>query len=217
MSIKILLADDHKMMREGLRALLESEPDMEVIAETANGLTTVQLAGELSPDVVIMDIGMPGLNGIGATRQIVARSPGIKVVALSLHSDRPYVTQMLEAGASGYLLKGCSFKELARAIKAVVAGQMYLSPRITRIVVEDYVHRLTETNSLTPPALTPRQREVLKLLTEGKSTNEIASLLEVSVKTIGTHRWRIMKKLSVHSVAELTKYAIREGLTTPEP
>jgi DNA-binding NarL/FixJ family response regulator len=217
MSIRILLADGHKMMREGLRALLEREPDMEVIAGVENGLTTVQLAEELSPDVVITDIVMPGLNGIGATRQIVARSPGIKVVALSFHSDRPYVAQMLEAGASGYLLKGCSFQELARAIKAVVEDQMYLSPRITRIVIEDYVRRLREPNSSALPALTPRQREVLKLLTEGKSTNEIASLLEVSVKTIGTHRWRIMKKLSVHSVAELTKYAIREGLTTPEP
>jgi DNA-binding NarL/FixJ family response regulator len=217
MTIRILLADSHKMMREGLRALLGKEPDMEVIAEAENGLTTVQLAEELSPDVVITGIVMPGLNGIGAARQIVAKFPGVKVVALSLRSDRPYVTQMLKAGASGYLLKGCSFEELSRAIKAVTADQMYLSPMITRIVIEDYVRHLRETNSSALSTLTPRQHEVLQLLTEGKSTNEIASLLEVSVKTIGTHRGRIMKKLGVHSVAELTKYAIREGLTTPEP
>jgi DNA-binding NarL/FixJ family response regulator len=217
MSIKILLADRHKMRREGLRALLESEPDMEVIAEAATGLTTVQLAGELSPDIVVMDIEMPNLNGIGASRRIVPKFPSVKVVALSLHSDRPYVTQTLKAGASGYLLKGCSFEELARAIKAVAAGHMYLSPSITRIVVEDYVPRLSETNSSALSTLTPRQHEVLQLLIEGKSTREIASLLEVSVKTVGTHRMHVMKKLDVHSIAELTKYAIREGLITPEP
>jgi len=203
-------------MREGLCALLQKEPDIEVVAEAADGRTTVQLARELSPDVVIMDIAMPDLNGIGATRQIIAEFPGVKVVALSMHADKPFVAGMLKAGASGYLLKDCAFEELARAIKAVVANQIYLSPGIVGVVIEDYVRRLRKTDGLTLSPLTPREGEVLQLLAEGKNTQQIASLLRLSVKTVGTHRRQIMKKLDVHSVAELTKYAIQQGLTSPE-
>jgi len=215
MSIRILLADDHKIVREGLRALLEKQPGMEVIAEAEDGRTTVRLARELSPDVVIMDVAMPDLNGIGATDQIIAEAPDVKVVALSMHSDRRFVMEMFKAGASGYLLKDCAFEELARAVRAVAAGQTYLSPGIAGVVIKDYVRRLSETNSAFS-ILTSREHEVLQLLAEGKSTKQIASRLHVSVKTVETHRRHIMEKLDIHSVAELTKYAIREGLTPLE-
>jgi len=216
MSIRVLVADDHRIMREGLRSLLEDRPDIEVIAEAADGRRTVQLARELSPDVVIMDVAMPDLNGIGATRQIIAELPGVKVVALSMHSDTRFVTGMLKAGASGYLLKDCAFEEVARAIKAVAADQTYLSPGIVGIVIDDYVDRLRKTDSLTLSTLMPREVEVLQLLVEGRSTQQIASHLQLSAITIETHLRQIINKLDVHSVAELTKYAIREGLVTVE-
>lgn len=216
MSIRILLADDHKIVREGIRALLEKQPNMEVVAEAEDGRTAVRLARDLSPDVVVMDIGMPALNGIEATRQIVSELPGVKVVALSMHSNRRFVARMLKAGASGYLLKDCAFEELIRAVRAVAAGQLYLSPEITGVVVENYVRHLQEID-LAPSDLTPREREVLQLLAEGKSIKQIASTLHVSVKTVGTHRQHLMQKLDIHSTAELTKYAIRAGLTSLEP
>ena len=217
MSIRVLLADDHRIMREGLRSLLEKQPDIEVIAEAENGRTAVQLVRELSPDVVIMDIGMPDLNGIGAAHQILAEGPGIKVIALSMHSDRRFVARMFKAGASGYLLKDCAFEELARAVRTVAVDEFYLSPKIASIVIKDYVRRLTETDFSASSFLTTRQREVLQLLAEGKSTNEIASLLQVTVKTVETHRRNVMNKLGIHSIAELTKYAIGLGLTSSEP
>jgi two-component system response regulator NreC len=204
-------------MREGLRSLLEKQPDIEVVAEAEDGRMAVQLVRELSPDVVIMDIAMPDLNGIGAAHQILAEGPGVKVIALSMHSDRRFVARMFKAGASGYLLKDCAFEELARAVRTVVADQFYLSPRVARIVIRDYVRRLTETDFSASSFLTTRQREVLQLLAEGKSTNEIASCLQVTVKTVETHRRNIMSKLGIHSVAQLTKYAISVGLTTSEP
>jgi DNA-binding NarL/FixJ family response regulator len=216
MSIRILLADDHRIMREGLRSLLEKQPDIEVVAEAEDGRTAVQLVRQLSPDVVIMDIAMPGLNGIGAAHQILVEGPGIKVIALSMHSDRRFVARMFKAGASGYLLKDCAFEELARAVRTVAANQFYLSPSIASIVIKDYVRRLTEDDFTVSSFLTIRQCEVLQLLAEGKDTNEVASLLQVSVKTVETHRRNVMNKLGVHSVAELTKYAIRAGLTSPE-
>lgn len=211
MSIRVLLADDHKIVREGLRSLLEKQHGIEVIAEAENGRTAVRLARKLSPDVVVMDIAMPDLNGIGATFQIIAESPGVKVIALSMHSDRRFVARMFKAGASGYLLKDCAFEELDRAINAVVANQIYLSPGIAGVVVEDFVSHLPDTD------LTPRECEVLQLLAEGNGTKQIASRLHVSVKTIEAHRRQIMEKLGIHSIAELTKYAIREGLTSLEP
>ncbi len=213
MSISILLADDHKIIRDGLRALLEKERDMKVVGEAENGRTTVQFVRTLLPDVVIMDIGMPDLNGIEATRQIVAISRRVKVIALSMHSDKRFVKGMLGAGASGYLLKDCAFEELAQSIRAVYANRTYLSPKIAGIVVEGYVSPPSTPDASAASILTPRQREVLQLFAEGKTTKEIAFHLGVSVKTIETHRQKIMDKLGTHSIAELTKYAIREGLT----
>ncbi|MFC1717911.1 response regulator [Candidatus Poribacteria bacterium] len=214
MGITILLAEDHQIMREGLRAMFEKQPGMEVVGEAADGRIAVQLARKISPDVVIMDIGMAELNGIEATRYIVAESKNIKVIALSMHSDRQIVAEMLRAGASGYLVKGCAFEELCRAIRSVVANQIYLSPGITDVVVEDYVRHLSAAEPAIYAILSPRERETLQLLAEGKPTKQIASLLHVSVKTIETYRRQIMNRLDIHSLPELTKYAIREGLTS---
>jgi DNA-binding NarL/FixJ family response regulator len=216
MSIKILLADDHKIIREGIRSLLEKQPGMKVVAEADNGLTALQLVQEIVPDMVIMDIGMPDLNGIEATRQIVARTPGVKVVALSMHLNKRFVVEMLKAGASGYLLKDCAFDELVQAIRAVVAHKTYLSPKIADAMVKDYIRLFPNIDFSVFSILTPREREVLQLLAEGKSTKQIASSLQLSIKTIETYRQQIMEKLDIHSVAELTKYAISEGLTSLE-
>jgi len=216
MSIKVLLVDDHAIIREGLRSLLEKQPEMEVIADTDDGRKAIELVRELLPDIVIMDITMPGLNGIEATRQITAEFPDVKVIALSIHSKRRFVADMLSAGATGYILKECLFDELVQAIKAVAAGGRYLSPRITDVVVSDYVKRLSATAYSPFEALKTREREVLQLVAEGKSTKQIALGLHVSTKTIEANRRQIMEKLNIHSVAELTKYAVREGLTTLE-
>ena len=217
MSLAVLLADDHKIMREGLRALLEKEPDIQVSGEAGNGRQAVELAQEVSPDVVVMDVSMPDLNGIEATRRIVASQPQTRVVALSVHSDKRFVTQMFEAGASAYLLKECAFEELVSAIKEVVAGRLYVSPGIGGAIVQDYVRQMALSETAVHSALTPREREVVQLLAEGKATKEIAALLNVSVKTVDTHRQHVMEKLGVHSIAELTKLAVREGLTALEP
>ncbi len=216
MSIRILLADDHKITRQGLRALLGKQEDMEVVAEAEEGRMAVRLVRELLPDVVIMDVSMPDLNGMEAARQIVGKFPDVKIIALSMHSDSLFVTEMLRSGASGYLLKDCAFEELARAIRAVVAGKAYLSPSISGIVVDDYVHRLSKADFSTSELLTDREREVLQLIAEGESTKQIALKLHISVKTVETHRRQIMNKLDIHTVAELTKYAIRKGLTSLE-
>jgi DNA-binding NarL/FixJ family response regulator len=216
-AITVLLADDHKMMRDGLRVLIEQAKNIEVVGEAHDGQTAVQMAKKLYPDVIVMDIGMPGLNGIEATRQIVGKSPNTKVVALSMHADRRYVVQMLKAGASGYMHKDNAFDELAEAIRTVAKGKTYLSPEIARNVVEE-CKRLSgkKDDGTVFTILTDREREVLQQIAEGKATKEIASDLSVSVKTIETHRHQIMEKLNLHSVAELTKYAIREGLTVIE-
>ncbi len=216
MNIKVLLVDDHAIIREGLRSLLEKQPEMEVVADTDDGRKAFDLVGELLPDIVIMDITMRGLNGIEATRQIIAQFPAVKVIALSIHSKRRYVADMLSAGASGYILKECLFDELVQAIKAVAAGGRYLSPRIADVVVSDYVKRLSATAYSPFDTLKTREREVLQLVAEGKSTKQIALELHVSTKTIEANRRQIMEKLNIHSVAELTKYAVREGLTTLE-
>jgi DNA-binding NarL/FixJ family response regulator len=216
MSIKILIADDHKIFREGLRALIEKQPGMEIIDEVDNGRKAVQLVRDLLPDVIIMDIAMPNLNGIEATRQIVAKAPSVKVVALSMHSDKRFVVEMLKAGASGYLLKDCAFEELGHAIHAVRANRTYLSPKIADMMIKDSVRLFPKTKLSVFSVLTSRQCEVLQLLSEGKTTSQIAQDLQVSVKTIETYRQQIMDKLDIHSIAELTKYAIREGLTSVE-
>lgn len=214
MSISVIIADDHKIVRDGLRTLLETQPDIAVVAEAEDGRSAVQQVSSFSPDVVIMDIAMPDLNGIEATRQIVQNRPGVKVIALSMHSDKRFVGEMLKAGASGYLLKDCAFEELVTAIHAVKQNKVYLSPWITGLVVDNYVCSPARESQSVFTRLSDREREVLQLLAEGKGTKDVAHLLNVSIKTVETHRANIMTKLNLHTVAELTKYAIREGLTT---
>ncbi len=216
MTTKIIIADDHKMMRDGLRALIEKKPGLEIVAEAENGLMVLELVRKHLPELIIMDIGMPDINGIEATRKIISEYPDIKIIALSMHSDKRFITRMLEAGASGYLMKDCAFDELIQAIQSVLMNQMFISKSIANVIIKDHIKRLSETDSSGYSILTDREREVLQMLAEGNSTKEIASHLHLSVKTVETHRMNIMKKLNLHSVAELTKYAIREGITTLE-
>jgi len=213
MSIRILLADDHKIFREGMRSLLEKEPNMIVIGEAGNGKETVKLAKELMPDVVIMDITMPDLNGIDATQQLKKKAPNTKVLCLSQHSERNFVLAMFEVGASGYLLKDSAFDELTRAIYAVYSKKVYISPQIAHYIIDESLARASE-RKVSSAVLTSKEREVLQLIAEGKSTKQIALHLNRSMKTIETHRRQISKKLKIHSIAELTKYAISEGLTS---
>ncbi len=214
MAIRILIADDHGIVRDGLRALLAEQSDMEVIGEAADGREAVRLVRELTPDLVLMDVSMPELNGIEAVHQIVRNNTRAKVIALSVHSDRRFVSCMLGAGASGYLVKDCAFEELVRAIRVVTAGQTYLSPAVTGMVVEDYLRQGVGDSTSMYEDLTDREREVLQLLAEGYSSKEASARLGVSTRTIDTYRHNLMRKLGVRSVAELTKYAIREGLTS---
>ncbi len=213
--IKVLIADDHQIVRDGLRSLLEKEPDLEVIATAEDGRSTVKTVEALKPDVVIMDVSMPELNGIEATRQLTHDAPGVKVIALSMHNDRRFVINMLKAGASGYLIKDCAFKELTKAIQVVVRkGKIFLSPEISDVVVNNYVTGPAGPESLIYSALTPREREVLQLVCEGKTSPQIAASLFVSVKTVECHRSQVMHKLKINNLADLVKYAIQEGLTT---
>ncbi len=216
MAIKITLADDHKITREGLLNMLEDEPDMKVIGEAENGRRALELCVTNSPDIVIMDVTMPDMNGISATRRITSECPKTKVIALSMHSDKRFVRGMFEAGASGYLLKDCAFEELVRAIRAVSNGQFYVSPAISGVVVEEILKQPGAKRGLRASVLTDREREIVQLLAEGKSTKEIAYRLHLSVKTVETHRRRTMEKLELRSIAELTKFAIKEGLTSLE-
>ena len=214
MEIRLLLADDHQLMREGLRAMIEKEEGMTVVAEASSGKTTVDLARKALPHVVVMDVAMPDLNGIEATRKIIKRNPNQRIVALSAHANQHFVREMFAAGASGYVLKQSAYDELVRAIRDVMDGKKYLSSGVARGVVDAYVG-LSQSLSQ-PPAfaiLTDREREVLQMIAEGRSTKEIGGELGTSVKTIETHRRNIMQKLDLHSVAGLTKYAIREGIT----
>ncbi len=214
MSVKVLLADDHGIIREGLRSLLVKQSDIEVVAEAEDGRKAVEMVREFGPDVVIMDITMPRLNGVEATKKIISEFSDTKVIALSIHSNRRFVSDMLKAGAVGYILKESLFDELVEAIKIVVDGGTYLSPKITDVVVGDYVKCLSSADTFKPTLLSDREHEVLQLLSEGKTTKQIALELHVSTKTIEVNRRQLMDKLNLHSVAELTKYAIREGLTT---
>jgi two-component system response regulator NreC len=217
MNIRVLIADDHKIMLAGLRSLLEKQTDIEVVAEAENGRKAVQKAQETKPDIVVMDVSMPDLNGIEATTQIIESVPETRVVALSMHSDKRFVMGMLRAGASGYLLKDCASQELANAIHQVAGGKKYLSPEITGVVIDDYLLGGSSDDGATAASqLSAREREVLQLIAEGWSTKQIATHLYVSIKTIETHRRQIMKKLDLHTIADLTKYAIREGLTSIE-
>jgi DNA-binding NarL/FixJ family response regulator len=231
---RVLLADDHQIVRQGLRSLLEHISDMTVVGEAADGRSTVELANELQPDVVVMDVSMPGLNGIEATRQLMSKKspgPSPKVVAMSMHSDRRFATEMLNAGARAYLLKDSAFEELAEAIRTVISNKVFVSKRIAEAMQEQHASgRIDDVshgdgdgngnghgfNASAFASLTPREREVLQLLAEGKATKEVARALSVSVKTVETHRRQLMEKLKMFSVAELTKYAIREGITSLE-
>jgi two-component system NarL family response regulator len=216
MSIRIVLVDDHQMFRDGLRSILVAQGGVEVIGETGDGNSAVEMVATLTPDVVIMDIGMHGLNGVEATRRIKAENPEVRVVALSTYSDKRYVLSMLEAGASGYVLKAAAVDEVCRAVRAAAEGKRYLSPDITGVVVDAHLGAPAQPGTSSSSLLGPREREILQLLAEGHSSPEIARRLHVATSTVETHRRNIMKKLDAHSIAELTKYAIREGLTPLE-
>lgn len=214
MTIRILLADDHQMLRDGLRAILASESDLDVVGEVGDGRSAVAMSRALVPDVVVMDIAMPDMNGVEATRRIKRENPEVKIVALSMYPDRRYVIGMLEAGASGYVLKASAYDELTRAVRAVSEGKKYLSPDITGVVVEAQVHPPPADQGSPYTVLGAREREIVQLLAEGKTSPQIADQLHISTATVETHRRNIMRKLGIHTVAELTKYAIREGLTS---
>jgi DNA-binding NarL/FixJ family response regulator len=217
MKTRILLADDHKIMRDGLRVLLEKLPDVDVVGEAENGRMTVRMVQDGDVDLVIMDVGMPDLNGIDATRQLRSIAPNVKVLALSMHSDKRYVSEMFRAGASAYLLKDCAFEELAQAVQVVMAGRVYISPQVAGSLVRDFVSQNREDEGSPYAVLTPREREVLQLLAEGKVGKQIAAHLNISVKTVETHRQQLMNKLNVSNLADLIKYAVREGFTSLEP
>lgn len=211
MNVKIIIADDHKIMRDGLRNMLVKEPGMEVIAEAKNGREALRLAEQLRPDILIMDISMEDLNGIDATRAIVAKELGTKIIALSMHADKRFVAGMFEAGAMAYLLKDCAYDELLQAIRQVLGGRTYLCSMISGVVIRDYIQRMRKNE---PSLLSPREKEILQLMAEGSTTKRIADQLKVSVKTVETHRQHVMEKLNIFSIAELTKYAIKEGITS---
>lgn len=209
MSIKVLIVDDHKIVRDGLRILIDKQNDMDVVAEAEDGQVAIKLAKKLTPDIVIMDITMPGMNGIDATRRIISENPAVKVIALSMHSDKRFVTGMLEAGASGYLLKDCAFNELAGAIRRVCSNHLYISPGIPDAVAGSVAGSI---QSSKPATLTKREGEILRLLADGKTTRQIAAILKISSSTIQTHIRNIMLKLDLSSTAELIKYALKEGI-----
>ncbi len=217
LSGRILLADDHSLFLNGLRALLERQPGLEVVGEAMDGRNAVTAALEKLPDVVIMDVSMPIMNGIEATRRITSELPAVKVLCLSMHAEARFVEGALEAGAAGYVLKECALEELLTAIRAVTGGQTYLSPAIAGTVVEALKTQRTRSHPSVFALLSEREREVLQLLAEGDSAKEIAARLNLSVKTVGTYRERMMTKLDIHSLAGLVKYAIQEGLTSSRP
>ena len=211
--IRIVLADDHTVMRSGLRLLLERQPNLEVVGEAADGMEAVELAGEAKPNVVVMDIAMPHLNGVEATRQIVSRSPETAVVILSMHSDESYVIRSLKAGARAYLLKDSAEADLIGAIHAITEGKSFFSPGVRRILKEDFMHQLAEMGAEDSyELLTNREREILQLVAEGKSNKDVANLLNLSLYTVETHRTHILQKLNLHSVPELILYAVRKGI-----
>lgn len=211
MAIKVLIADDHQLFREGLVNLISSAPDIEVIAEAKDGKEATEKTKQLKPDVVLIDIGMPEMNGIEATRILKKQQSGVKVIAVSMHSDRQFVKGILEAGADGYLLKNCTYRQLIDAIQSVVEGKKYLSDDITEMVIKGYLDPADDVND-NQSELSEREMEILKLYAEGKSTREISEKLFISVKTVGTHKQHIFEKLGLKSNADMVKYAIKEGL-----
>lgn len=218
MTIKVLLADDHKIMRQGLKSLLEKAEDIEVVEEAADGKEALQKVAVCAPDVVVMDLTMPGMSGIEATRNILKNNPDVRILALSMLQDKSCVVESLKAGAKGYLIKNCAAEELQVAIRTLAAGESYLCSRITDIIIQDYAETSAEgsTSADMRTGLSNREEEILRLIADGKSTKEIAFMLDVSIKTIDVHRSNLMKKLNLFSIAELTKYAVRQGLTPLE-
>ena len=216
MKCRVLIADDHRIVREGLRSLIENEADLELAGMAATGREALEMTRRLEPEVVVMDISMPDLNGIDATRQILDRRLGVKIIALSMHSEKQVIDGMLRAGAAGYLLKESAFEELIKAIRYVCAGKKYLSPDVTAIVLTDYLNPPSNRHASQTPGLTMREREVLQLIGEGCTTKEIADRLNISHKTVESHRSNLMNKLDLYTVAELTKYAVRHGITALE-
>jgi DNA-binding NarL/FixJ family response regulator len=214
--IRVLIAEDHHIVREGLRALIEKQVDMQVIAEADNGRQALQFARKHKPDIVVMDISLPMLNGIDATRQILEENPQIRVIALSMHSDKQYVDGMLRAGVAGYLLKDCASEELIQCLRVVKSGKMYISPAVASILVRELIQPARGEVPALDAELSAREREVLQMIAEGRSTKEIAESLCISVKTVESHRKNIMEKTELRSVADLVKYAIRRGLTSLE-
>jgi DNA-binding NarL/FixJ family response regulator len=214
--VRVLIADDHGIIRDGVRSLLIHDLGMEVVGEAADGKEAVTLARELKPDLIIMDINMPGVNGIEAARTICHEMTDVKIVVLSMYSDKRYVKEMLSIGASAYLLKDCAFRELSTAIEKVLHNHMYISPDIGCEVIKDCLEHLgmDSSNSFSP--LSPRERQVLKLIADGRQSKDIAEILNMSIKTVDGHRQNIIQKLNLHTVAELTKYAIREGIASAE-
>ena len=212
--MKILIVDDHKLFRDGLRGLLSGRPGLEVAGEAGDGDSAVQFVRDHRPDIVLMDVSMPGRNGIEATREIMSLRPETKVVVLSMHADRRFVIEALKAGVSGYFLKNSSARDLEDGLRGVARGEIRLCPSVSTSVIREYVSLSSQTEDSAFSVLTDRERQVLQLLAEGLATKEVAARLHVSVKTAESHRSRLMAKLDIHSIAELTKYAIREGLTT---
>jgi DNA-binding NarL/FixJ family response regulator len=210
---RILLADDHKLMRSGLKALIEQQPDLTVVGEADDGRQAVALAASLKPDLLVMDIGMPNLNGIEAARQITQANPGTAIVILSMHSDESYVLRALKAGAKGYLLKDSAESDLIRAVHAVAGGKSFFSPAVSKVLLDDYVRKLQRSGAEDAyDLLTPREREILQLIAEGKSNTDVANLLNLSVYTVETHRSNIMEKLNLRGIPELILYAVRKGI-----
>ena len=210
--IRVMIVDDHNIVREGIRNLLEKFSDIAVVAEADNGRSALQAVGEFFPDLVLMDMSMPGMNGIEATQRIIAEHPKVRVLILSMHKDKRFVSQAFHAGAKGYLLKDCASAALVKAIHTVALGEMYICPEIIEVVMDDYIKRIPDSFAQLDVPLTPREREVLQLIAEGSNAKNIGFHLKINVKTVDTHRQQVMKKLKLFSVAELTKYAIREGV-----
>jgi two-component system response regulator NreC len=212
MKIKVLLADDHTILRDGIRSLIEDEPDMEVVGEAEDGITVVKLADSLKPDVILMDLAMPLLNGLEATRQIRKNQPGAKILILTMHENEEYIRQVLAAGAMGYILKDAAARELLGAIRSVHKGEVVLSPAITRLIVTDYL-RWGDLSAQEPSdGLTDRERQILQLIAEGYTNKQIADILSISIKTVQAHRLNLMKKLDLHDRGELIKYAIQKKI-----
>lgn len=210
MKIKVLIADDHQLFREGLCNLLSESAKIEIVAQAQNGKNAVTMAGEFNPDIVLMDIGMPVMNGVEATRLLQKKFPSIKVIALSMHTEKHFVKEMLEAGAYGYLFKDCNYQQLIEAITTVNSGKKYLSETITQVLIHDYLSKESVQNP--NPELSERESEILKLFAEGKSSREIADLLFISIKTVGTHKQHMLEKLELKTTTDLVKYAIKKGI-----